>query len=131
MVNQSPRIGLDRYQKGEDWDHTDLVNQVDQVTPIGTLKTGTFTLSGGSTPAADVTITGVSSNETSRPARLTLNVDSGTTHAQDYSFNCGNDNMQTAWDQSAGQWDVRITVPWDTDPGGGNDVTVSYRIYEE
>jgi len=131
MATDSPRLSLSRFDQGDSWDHTDLVNQVDEVVPRALLDSGTFTLTGGSTPAADETITNVSGDETDRPSRLVINVDSATSHSQDYAFNAGNDNMQTAWDQSAGQWDVRITIPWDTDPGNGNDVTVSYRIYEE
>jgi len=131
MATDSPRLSLSRFDKGDDWDHTDLVNQVDEVVPVQLLASGTFTLSGGSSPAADETITDVSDTETERPGRCVLNVDSATSHSQDYEFNFGTGDMQTLWDQTNNRWDVTLTVTWDTDPGNNNDVTVSYRIYEE
>lgn len=131
MASTTNRLSLDKYSDGEDWDHSDTVDQVDEVASVQLLDSGTFTLSGGSSPAASETITGVSSSETSRPGSAVLNVDSTTSHSADYEFSFGSGDMSTLYDQSDGEWDVTLTVNWDTDPGGGNDVTVSYRIYEE
>lgn len=89
------------------------------------LKTGTITASGGSSPAVDTKITGVSSNQTEPIANVQLWVDSDPNFNADYAFNY---DWGQHWDDSDGEIDINITVNWDTDPGNNNDVTLRYSI---
>lgn len=126
MPTPTDRIGLDTFADGElDWDHTDTVEHVDNTTRVSVLTTGNFTASGGSTPAATETVSGVSTDETVGIVPV-VGVNNATTHGQSYAFNVDD---SAKWDGS--QWNVTLTVNWDTDPGSTNDTDMNYRIYEE
>lgn len=90
------------------------------------LDSGTFTASGGSTPAADVTQTGVTSDQTAQ-FDVIVSVDSDPAFNADYAFNY---DVSRAWDDSDSEWDITITVNWDTDPGSSNDVTMKYSVQD-
>lgn len=127
MAGNTSRVGFNTYNDGEDWDHNPDFELLDETTPIGLADSGTITLSGGSSPAADTTIEGVSSTQTSG-FRVVIGVDSDPSFNADYAFNW---DHSVVWDDSDSSWDVTITVNWDTDPGNNNDVTADYRIYRE
>lgn len=88
------------------------------------LDTGTVTASGGSTPAVDTTLANVGISETDAHD-FVVYVDADPAFNADYAFNY---EWGFQWDQSQGQVDINLTVNWDTDPGGGNDVTLRWEV---
>jgi len=105
-------------------DVTDLTSddlrdrRVAPATPV-VAGTTTATLTGGSDPAADVTVQDVDADQTD-PLTVVVYPDADPSFAEDYAFNFDSGRY---WDDSAGAFDIPVTVTWDTDPGGGNDVT--------
>lgn len=93
----------------------------------GTEKaTGTITATGGSSPAYNGTIAGVSADQL-EDFIVVVKVDSDPAFSSDYAFN---KDVTHYWDDSDGEIDIVLTVNWDTDPGAGNDVTLRYRVIE-
>lgn len=127
MPYQSARLGLDKFNKYEEYSHSDTVNHVDETAPLGLEAAGTFTASGGASPAAEHAVTGVSTTQTVA-LRCEVGVDADPQFDGDYGFNY---DVTRTWVDADSQWDVTITVNWDTDPGDANDVTLTYRIYAE
>lgn len=107
----------------DDWDNT--VESLDDDIPHE-LATGTITASGGASPAATVRATGVVASQTSYFDVL-CKVDSDPSWNATYAFNY---DVSRRWDDTDGEWDVDITVTWDTDPGSGNDLTLRYTVRE-
>ena len=93
---------------------------------LNAFDSGTVTATGGSTPAVDTTITGVSMSETATHT-FDVFVDADPGFNADYAFNW---DYGFQWDESDGEVDILLTVNWDTDPGGGNDVTLRWRLSE-
>lgn len=82
------------------------------------------TASGGSTPAFDGLL-GVAVAENTY-------LDVGLA-PQDPAFNADYDfnfDWSREWDDGAQEMDVRVTVNWDTDPGGGNDVDLDWKVVQ-
>jgi len=127
MAGTTSRVGYQTYNDGEDWEYNTDFQLLDKTTPKGLADNGTITLSGGSTPAVNTTITDVSSTQTSA-FRIVVGVNSDPSFDADYAFNY---DFSAIWDDSDGSWDIEITVNWDTDPGSSNDITAFYRVYEE
>ncbi len=90
------------------------------------LASGTVTASGGSSPAVNTTLTGITTNQLADYI-VVVKVDSDPTFSADYAFNY---DYSQIWDDSDGQIDIELTVNWDTDPGSGNDVSLKYRVIE-
>lgn len=87
-------------------------------TPI-VATTTTATLTGGSDPAADVVVQDVDADQTDALTAVVY-PDTDPSFSADYQFNFDSARL---WDDSAGLFDVPVTVTWDVDPGAGNDVT--------
>lgn len=83
-----------------------------------------ITASGGSTPAFDGLL-GVAVEENTY-------LDVGLA-PQDPAFNADYDfnfDWSREWDDTAQEMDVNVTVNWDTDPGGGNDVDLDWKVVQ-
>jgi len=89
-----------------------------------TIKEGTFTHTGGS--ATTVVISGISTIETQRFG-VYFAVDTDPGFSGDYAFNT---EVSKSWNDSAGEWDIDVTLSWDTDPGSGNDLEIRYTAYD-
>lgn len=90
---------------------------------VDTADTGTFTASGGSSPAVD-TVVNTSLAQTDAYDVL-LYVDSDPAFNADYQFNYDHAHF---WDDSAGTLKIDWTVNWDTDPGASNDVSLRWEV---
>ena len=89
-----------------------------------TIKEGTFTHTGGS--STTVVISGISTIETQRFG-VYFGVSTDPDFSGDYAFNT---DYSRSWNDSAGEWDVDVTLTWDTDPGSGNDLGIQYTAYD-
>jgi len=95
-------------------------------TGVTQIATGTVTASGGSIPAVQTTITNISTDD-DLDYWVALYPDADPTLAADYAFNFDYSHI---WDNSAGAWDLDLTVNWDLDPGSGNDVTLRWEVLQ-
>lgn len=91
---------------------------------VNPLASGQITATGGSDPAADVTVPGVTTDETLVLEVLTAPASSPSWSA-DYGFNV---DLSHQYDASDGEVDAQVVVTWDVDPGSGNDLTLDYKI---
>jgi hypothetical protein len=106
-------------KKNADWDDLDARVPWE-------LATGTITASGGSTPAVETTVQGVASDQL-QLFDVMLGVAADPAFDADYAFNY---DLSRQWDDTNSEWNLSITVNWDTDPGSGNDVTLRYSVQE-
>ena len=88
------------------------------------LYTTTVTATGGSQPAVDTTITGISPTQ-DESLTIDVYVDSDPSFNANYAFNY---DYSLQWDDANSQLDLLLTVNWDTDPGSGNDVTLRVEV---
>lgn len=88
------------------------------------LTSRTLTLSGGATPAADQTFTGVARGDQLQDLSVIVTPDADPPFNGDYSY-----TVETArgYDDSAGETFVRVQVDWQVDPGQGADFDT--RVY--
>ena len=91
------------------------------VTP---LAQGTVTLTGGDDPAADVTVTGVTTDET-RKFEVIHAPDESPGWAADYAYNL---DMSRVYDAANGEVNADLVATWDVDPGAGNDLELAYQL---
>lgn len=91
------------------------------------IDSDTITASGGSTPAFDSTIAGITATQTASVTDVAVYVESDPAFNADYAFNF---DYGLQWDDSDGELDLLLTVNWDTDPGGGNDVTLRWEAID-
>lgn len=91
---------------------------------VDPLASGTLTATGGDDPAADVTVQGVTTDETLK-LEVIAAPESSPSWSADYGFNV---ELSHQYDASAGAVDANIVVTWDVDPGAGNDLTLDYKI---
>ena len=91
------------------------------VTP---LAQGTITLTGGSDPAADVTVNGVTTDETLK-FEVIHAPDASPSWSADYAYNLDHSRV---YDSANGEVDADLVATWDVDPGAGNDLTLAYQI---
>jgi len=89
--------------------------------------TSTETLTGGSDPALEATLDGVTTDQ-GEYIRVDVTPDSAAGFTEDYAYNV---DTSRAYDASAGAVDITVVATWDTDPGGGNDVSVAVRAVTE
>lgn len=75
---------------------------------------GTITLTTGSTPAFDGTLTDVAADEDIKIDSVRVFPDPDDQVAADYDFN---HDWTRKWDESDGAVDIGLTVNWDNDPG--------------
>jgi len=87
------------------------------------VDSGTVTATGGSDPAVDTAVTTSLSQTDGFFVRV--RVDSDPAFDADYAFNWEYGHV---WDDGNSNLDIDLTVNWDTDPGGGNDVTLSWEV---
>lgn len=90
------------------------------------LASQSITLSGGSTPAFDGTLNGVTSDQL-RDFWVVVSVDADPAFSGDYAYNYDHSRV---WDNANSQIDVDVTVNWDTDPGSTNDVSATVYVVE-
>jgi hypothetical protein len=95
--------------------HDDLVD-VDPTDHLEVVKSVQITLTSGSTPAFDGTLTNMFGEETTA-FDLTVAPTNGLNDTYAFNFDDGK-----RWQN--GSWDVPITINWDIDPGTDLDVTV-------
>jgi len=88
------------------------------------VDSGTIIAQGGEFPAFDGTIEGVVSDETST-LRVDVGVDATPPWNLPYGFNV---EWGREWDNTNLEVDIALTVVWDTDPGGGNDLDLRYTV---
>ena len=91
------------------------------VTP---LAQGTVTLTGGDDPAADLTVNGVTGDETLK-FEVIHAPDSSPTWSADYAYNL---DMSRVYDSANAEVDADLVATWDVDPGAGNDLTLAYQL---
>lgn len=90
------------------------------------IATGTVTATGGSSPAVNTTLTGVSTDQ-DLDYWFTVHVDSDPAFNADYAYNY---DYYHQWDDSQSELDIDLVVNWDSDPGGGNDVTLRWEVLQ-
>jgi hypothetical protein len=90
---------------------------------VDTADEGTITASGGSSPAADVTVN--TSLAQTDAYDVILYVDADPAFSADYQFNYDHSHF---WDDDVSTLKIDFTVNWDTDPGAGNDVTLRWEV---
>jgi len=90
------------------------------------VATGTVTATGGSSPAVNTTLTNVSTNQ-DLDYWFTVHVDADPAFNADYAWNY---DYYHQWDDSQSELDIDLVVNWDTDPGGGNDVTLRWEVLQ-
>lgn len=93
-------------------------------TSLATINSGTVTATGGASPAVDTTLDNVTDQQT-YPLFVFVSVDSDPSWNADYAFNY---DWGPAWDDANSHLDMNLTVNWDTDPGSGNDLTLSWQV---
>lgn len=101
-------------------------DELDASAGVSQVATGTVTATGGSQPAVDTTLANVSTTQT-LDYWLTVHTESDPAFNADYAFNF---DYYHQWDDSAGELDIQLIVNWDTDPGGGNDVTLRWEVLQ-
>lgn len=90
-----------------------------------TVVTGSLTVLGGSGSSTS-RVSGVSTDEFAE-FDISVSTDSTTFTGVDYGYSV---EWWTEWDSTAGELDVVFQIDWQTDPGAGNDVTLSYTVRE-
>jgi len=90
------------------------------------ISTETITAVGGSSPAADVEIIGITEDQI-KPLRVDVYLESEPSFSTDYAFNY---DYALKWDDTNNQMNLLITVNWDIDPGSGNDIVLRAEVDE-
>jgi hypothetical protein len=118
--------GIDGQHLASDGTGTFWTNPPQNEVPV--ISTGTETATGGTSPdpAADVRLEGVAATEDVMPHVL-YSTDASSFNA-DYALNASTPSKR--WDSTNSELDVDLTFTWDTDPGAGNDVSISYAVYD-
>lgn len=106
---------------------SDLADRRVFETVSSVMASQSITLSGGSDPAADVTVADVASDQL-HDFHVIVTPDADPGFNADYAFNY---DYGRQWDDSDGAVDVPVTVTWDTDPGGGNDVSATIYVVHQ
>lgn len=88
------------------------------------LASQSFTATGGAFPAADVVLDGVTDDQF-QTLDVVVTVDADPAFAADYGFNY---DWTRTWDDTGGHIDIGVQVNWDTDPGAGNDVSLTAHV---
>lgn len=88
------------------------------------ISTGTVTHTGGS--STTVLLAGITTDETAL-FDVAVGVSSDPSWSGDYAYSI---DATRQWNDSAGEVDVQLTISWSTDPGSGNDLSLSWSAYE-
>lgn len=88
------------------------------------LASQSFTATGDTFPAAEVTLDGVTDDQF-QTLDVVVQTDADPAFAADYGYNY---EWTRTWDDTNGHIDITVQVNWDTDPGPGNDVSMTAHV---
>lgn len=92
---------------------------------VGVVDSGNLGTMDGGTASKDFTIDNVSTNQNVGISDVIVSVDGDPSFSADYEYSY---TWSQLWDDGDSHVDVNVTVSWETDPGGGNDIELDYEI---